>query len=213
MKTNELSDLLAANLEKVDHRFVARIVLTAVSAALVLACAVAVFALGARPEVTRGVFLPYVAGKVGFALSLTVLTTICLLKYCRPGSASKSGLAWIAMPFAALLALAMVSLVNAPSTHWPQMIHGGRWLECLVSIPLLAVVPFGIVIVAVRQTAPTDLTRAGLLAGLVAGGLSAIGYSLHCADDSWPFIATWYGGTIAICGLAGARLGPRLLRW
>ena len=49
--------------------------------------------------------------------------------------------------------------------------------------------------------------------GLVAGSLSAIGYSLHCIDDSVPFVAVWYGGTIAFCTLAGWKLGPSLLRW
>jgi hypothetical protein len=43
--------------------------------------------------------------------------------------------------------------------------------------------------------------------------VSATGYALHCVDDSLPFVAVWYGGTIAICMVAGAKLGPRLLRW
>lgn len=43
--------------------------------------------------------------------------------------------------------------------------------------------------------------------------MSAIDYTLHCTDDSLPFIAMWYGGTIALCALAGAVLSPRLLRW
>jgi hypothetical protein len=58
-----------------------------------------------------------------------------------------------------------------------------------------------------------DLTRTGAFVGLVAGGISATGYALHCTSDSLPFIALWYGGTIALCTLAGAALGPRLLRW
>jgi hypothetical protein len=46
-----------------------------------------------------------------------------------------------------------------------------------------------------------------------AGAVSATGYALHCVDDSLPFVALWYGGTIAICTLAGALVGPRLRRW
>ena len=93
------------------------------------------------------------------------------------------------------------------------MIIGDNWLECLLSIPLIAIVPFAAIVWAVRQTAPTDLVRAGALAGLAAGGVSATAYALHCTDDSLPFVAVWYGGTIALCTLAGATLGPRLLRW
>ena len=74
-------------------------------------------------------------------------------------------------------------------------------------------VPFAAVIWAVCQAAPTNLTRAGALAGLTAGGISAMAYAFHCTDDSVPFVVLWYGGTIAACTLAGAYLGPRLLRW
>jgi hypothetical protein len=28
-----------------------------------------------------------------------------------------------------------------------------------------------------------------------------------------PYVALWYGGTIALCTFAGLKLGPRLLRW
>jgi len=51
------------------------------------------------------------------------------------------------------------------------------------------------------------------LAGLVAGGISAAAYALHCPDDSLPFVALWFGGTIVLCTLGGAALGPRLLHW
>ncbi len=93
------------------------------------------------------------------------------------------------------------------------MIMGDQWLDCLLSGPIIAVVPFIAVVWVMRRMAPTNLTRAGALAGLVAGGLSAVGYALHCTDDSLPFVALWYGGTIALCTFAGAKLGPRLLRW
>ncbi len=90
---------------------------------------------------------------------------------------------------------------------------GNGWLECLVSIPIIAVVPFAIVMWAVRMAAPTNLTRTGALAGLVAGSISTVAYALHCTDDSFPFVALWYGRTIILCTLAGGALGPRILRW
>jgi hypothetical protein len=88
-----------------------------------------------------------------------------------------------------------------------------RQPACLISIPVIAVAPFAIIVWAMRRTAPTDLRRAGAVAGLVAGCLSAAGYALHCVDDSVPFVALWYGGTTALCTLVGWMLGPRLLRW
>lgn len=72
--------------------------------------------------------------------------------------------------------------------------------------------PFALIVWAVRQAAPTNLVRTGALAGLAAGGVSAAAYALHCNANSLPYVALWYGGTIMLCTLAGAALGPRLLR-
>jgi len=119
----------------------------------------------------------------------------------------------VALPFLMIMLLAAISLAAAPSSHWEKMIVGDQWLECLLSIPIIAIVPFAVIIWALRQTAPTDLVRTGALGGLVAGAVSATAYAFHCVDDSLPFVALWYGGTIALCTLAGALLGPRLLRW
>jgi len=122
-------------------------------------------------------------------------------------------MALVALPFVGIVGLAAISLAYAPAVHWQAMLMGNEWLECLLSIPIIAIVPFALVVWAVRQAAPTHLRRAGALAGLVAGGLSATGYALHCTADSLPFVAIWYSGTIMLCTLAGAVLGPRLLRW
>lgn len=74
--------------------------------------------------------------------------------------------------------------------RWSRV--GEEWLECLFSIPIIAIVPFAISIWAVRKAAPTNLVRTGAIAGLLAGGVSAMAYSLHCTDDSLPFVAVWY---------------------
>jgi len=131
----------------------------------------------------------------------------------RPGGEVGTKIVWAAWPLAALLLLALASLLLAPLWHWRSMALGDQWLECLISIPLLAIGPFAIVVWAVRRMAPTDLPGAGALIGLVSGGMSAAGYARHCTDDSLLFLSLWYGAGIAICTLAGALVGPRLLRW
>ena len=120
---------------------------------------------------------------------------------------------WATAPLVAFLALAAFALIAAPVVHLRTMVMGTEWLECLISIPVIAVVPFAAVVWFLRRMAPTDLVGAGGVAGVVAGGMSAMGYALHCTDDSLPFIAVWYGGAIVLCALAGAVLGPKLLRW
>ena len=212
MKTNQFIDMLSTNLEPVDRGKTSRVLATAVVLGVAAAIGAALLALGLRPDYVDAGALAFLGLKLLFAGSAAALAGFYLVKSARPGSSRKLPLL-IALPFVAIMLLAIVSLSSVPGSHWQHMISHGEWLECLVSIPLIAIVPFAVLVWAVRQAAPTNLVHTGALVGLVAGSISAMGYALHCMADSLPFIAIWYGGTIALCTLAGAKLGPRLLRW
>ena len=214
MKTDDLIDMLSTNVEPVDRRQFARNLGIAVSAAAVAALGAALLLLGVRPDLHNPDAVGYLLLKVAFTLGIISIASLFLMRLGRPGGERKTRTALALIPFAAIVLLAGVSLAYAPSSHWEAMIVGDMWLECLISVPLIAIVPFAMIVWAVRRfAAPTDLVRTGAFVGLAAGGVSAMGYALHCMDDSLPFIALWYGGTIALCTLAGALLGPRLLRW
>ena len=214
MKTDELVALLSANLEPVDRSAVVRMLSVAVAAGAIVALGVAIVGWGFRTDLMTTRALMFLAVKLAFAIGIVGLALLYLTRLARPGGERKIlPPLLVAVPFLAIMVLAAISLGSAPPSHWERMIVGDEWLECLLSIPIIAVVPFAISIWAVRKAAPTNLPRAGACAGLVAGGVSALAYALHCTDDSLPFIAVWYGGTIVLCTLAGAALGPRLLRW
>jgi hypothetical protein len=213
MKTEDLISMLSTNVEVVDHRRVGRNIGIAVAAGAAVAVATVFFVLGPRADLTTAG--TYVAPllKVAFTFIILVPASIYLIRLTRPGGERRSSVALVALPFIAIMLLVALSLGFAPGSHWKATILSDEWLECVISIPLIAIVPFAVIIWAVRQMAPTDLARTGAFAGLVAGCLSATGYALHCADDSVPFFALWYGGTIALCTFAGWQLGPKLLRW
>jgi len=213
MKTEDLISMLSTNVEVVDHRRVGRNIGMAVVAGAAVAVATVFFVLGPRADLTTvGTFIPSLL-KVAFTVTILVPASIYLIRLTRPGGERSSSVALVALPFIAIMLLVVLSLGFAPGSHWKATILSDEWLECVISIPLIAIVPFAVIIWAVRQMAPTDLARTGAFAGLVAGCLSATGYALHCADDSVPFFALWYGGTIALCTYAGWKLGPKLLRW
>lgn len=214
MRTNELIELLSTNIEPTDHRRLRHgLGLAAALGAGVTLC-VALLSLGVRPDLYHPGVLGFLLLKVAFGAGIFVLAGWMLTKVARPGGETRIRARVAAAPFLGVVLLAALSLASAPSAHWDHMLLGQMWLECLVSIPIIAVVPFAVLIWAVRRfAAPTDLVRTGALVGLAAGGISAMGYALHCMDDSVPFVALWYGGTIAFCTLAGALLGSRLLRW
>ena len=213
MKTDDLIAMLATNVEPVDGKYVLRAIGTATVAGTLVAMAVMLLAFGFRTDLTTPHAFSYLLLKLAFTMVTVALTAILLTKLARPGGERKVSIAWVVLPFTAIMLLAAAHLASAPSAHWQRMIVGDQWLECLLSIPIIAIVPFAAVIFAVRRMAPTDLRRAGALAGLIAGSVSATAYALHCMDDSIPFVAFWYGGTIILCTAAGALLGPRLLRW
>ncbi len=213
MKTDELIDVLSTNVEPVDPRRITRNLQIAIIAGLSLALVSGIAALGIRWDVRDPGAFGFLVLKVAFGVAVTILGSHYLLKHARPGGEMRSRILLTGVPFVAVMALAGASLISAPASHWDNMVMGERWLECLLSIPVIAVAPFAVIMWAVQKAAPTNLTRTGALVGLVAGGVSAIAYALHCTDDSLPFVALWYGGTIVLCTLAGALTGPRLLRW
>lgn len=213
MKTDDLVNMLSTNVETVDRRLMSRAIAGAVAVGAVVAVGAALILLGGRTDIRSAETLGFMIAKIAFAVAVAALALIYLIRFARPTGRRRASMALVALPFVGIVGLAAISLSNAPALHWQSMFLGDEWLECLLSIPLIAIVPFALVIWAVRQAAPTDLRRAGALAGLVAGGMSAVGYALHCGADSLPFVAVWYSGTILLCTLAGALLGPRLLRW
>lgn len=213
MKTDDLIAFLSTNPETVDRSSVVRTLCIALAAAMVVALGIAFVGLGVRSDLMTARALIFLVVKLAFAVGIVSLTLVYLTRLARPGGERRTPSFLIAMPFLIIVFLAAISLGFAPTSHWDKMIVGDQWLECLVSVPIIAIVPFAISIWAVRRAAPTNLTRTGAFAGLLAGGVSAMAYALHCTDDSLQFVAVWYAGTIVLCTLAGAALGPRLLRW
>ncbi|WGD50569.1 DUF1109 domain-containing protein [Bradyrhizobium sp. CB1650] len=213
MKTDELIAALSTAVEPVNRRLVSRSVAVALAIGTVLAIGVAFVALGVRTDLMTARALIFLVLKLAFGIGIVGAASMYLARLMRPGGERKASVVLAAIPFVAIILVAAISLAQAPRSHWDEMVMGDQWLECLISIPVIAIVPFAAIIWAVRRAAPTDLVRAGAVSGLVAGGVSAIAYALHCTDDSLPFVALWYGGTIVLCTLAGALLGPRLLRW
>jgi hypothetical protein len=213
MNTDELVAALSRHVEPVDRRLIRRSVGLALVAAFILALGLMAISLGVRADFMTAHAAVFLVGKIAFAIAIVGIASIYLLRLARPGGEHKVTSLWPVAPFAAATILAAVSLAFSPSSHWNGMILGDEWLECLLSIPIIAIVPFAVLVWAVRKAAPTNLVRTGAFTGLVAGGVSALAYALHCTSDTLPFVAIWYGGTIVICTVAGAALGPRLLRW
>jgi hypothetical protein len=150
--------------------------------------------------------------KLVFATSVVIAALPIVRDLSVPGRRIKSGAILMAMPFVAVMILVLCELSERHTDVWAH--HGGHAaLKCLWQIPALAAPAFLILAYAVRQLGPTDLRRAGAYTGLLAGGIGAVGYALHCHHDSTVFVGVAYTLAILETALVGALLGPRLLRW
>ena len=165
MKTDDLVSLLSTNPEPVDRRSVARTLFLAVAAGSTVALGIALVGLGVRSDVMTAHALFFLAVKLLFAAAIVSLALVYLTRLARPGGERGTSSLLVAAPFLVIVVLAAISLGLAPNSHWDRMIAGDQWLECLLSIPIIAIVPFAVIIAAVRKAAPTNLARTGAVAG------------------------------------------------
>src|SRR5581483_1074048 len=151
VKTDKLIDMLSTNLEPVDHRHPSRALIGAVAIAVSTALALMLMALGIRHDLTNVPALLSFGLKVLFAGVILGLAVVSLSKVIRPGGEGTVSLTLISLPFIAITLLALAMLAMSPSSHWRTMLLGNQWLECLLSIPLIAIVPFALITWVVRQ--------------------------------------------------------------
>ena len=172
-----------------------------------------VFALGVRGDLAQAAGELMFWLKPVFAACLALAGLIAAERMARPGM--RLGLVWAALvtPVLVLWLIATVMLINAAPAQRADLILGDTWKECPLNIAFMSLPLFAATLWALKGLAPTRLALAGASAGLLAGALGALVYALHCPESTAPFLAVWYVLGIAIPTLAGAVLGPRLLRW
>ncbi len=213
MKTDDLVRIISTNVEAVSYREPQRMILISAGLGAVTALVAMLLFLGVRTDLSELRAWQFIMVKSAFTGAIIGISLANLTRIARPGGERRVSIALGLLPFVGALIVAIASLSITPLSEWKAMIIGQYWLLCLLCIPLNAIVPFAAIIWAMRQLAPTNLMLAGAMAGRTAGSISAFAYSLHCTDDSFPFIALWYSLTIALCAVLGGLVGQRLLRW
>ena len=214
MKTDDLIEVLGTNVETVrgSHLRMALVAALIVGGSIALCLVLAIFGI---PKNEFGTELsPLKLLALAFTCGLVLAGVSYLFRAARPGDSGRAPLAVIVLLFLAifLAAFVVLALVHMPVRQ--EMLFGQQWVPCLICIPLFAIGPFALLVLALRkEAAPTNLTWTGAVAGLVAGALGAAAFAFHHPGGSIPFIALWYGGSIILCAIIGGALGPRLLRW
>jgi hypothetical protein len=170
--------VLAADLKPVDPRRILRAVILALAISTAAAFGVMLLIFGLRPEMPGARNPDFLVIKLLFAFAVVVTGAIFLPQLTRPGAEMRNSRALVSTPYAAIAAVATAALGSVHFSTWPDMIAGKDRLTCLLSIPLLVVLPFTVLIWALSDGAPTDRTRAG---ELVSGVRT---FSETCSDGA-----------------------------
>ncbi|MFK8252979.1 NrsF family protein [Ancylobacter terrae] len=180
-----------------------------------LAGALVLFALILTPRAGMPGLLadPRVLLKFAVSLSLAAAASLTALRLVRPGAAAGRAARLLAVPALLLAAGVAGELLARPSSDWMPDLVGHSAFYCTVLVPLISAPLLGAALLALRRGAPSSPALAGAAAGLLAGGIGAALYALHCGDDSPLFLLVWYGIAITAVTGAGALIGRRVLAW
>ena len=213
MKTDELIASLARAAGAVEPNAVARRYGTAIGWGGFTATLVMALFLGVRPDLRDAALLPMFWVKLVFPGVLFVIALALAARLARPAMPLGIAPRMLVVPLIVVWAMAAIELVGAPQADRAALLLGRTWDVCPFYIALLSVPIFVGAFWAMKRLAPTRLARAGAACGLVAGGLGACIYALHCDEMSAAFLGTWYVIGMLIPTAVGAALGPKLLRW
>lgn len=213
MKTDDLINLLSTGEEPVRRRVVARHFFGGIALGVTGSLVLMLLGYGVRPDWVHAMYLPMFWLKFFFPAACAALGMLLLWRLVHPGrrwGIFATGLGWLAL---AMMLVALIVLLNAPSAERSALIFGATWKECSLSIAFIALPVFWGSLYAARAFAPTQPALTGAAAGLVSGAVGAFIYALHCPEMQAPFLASWYSLGMLLPAFLGYVLGPMWLRW
>ena len=157
--------------------------------------------------------VPVFAVKLAYAIAMTAISASLLLVTGRPGERLGMRWAWLLAPPLVVAAVAAMEANAATTGALATLFLGSTWQTCLIGVIVMSLPVFAALLWAFRRLAPTRLALAGFVAGICSGATASIIYALYCPETAASFMLAWYSLGMLVPGIAGALLGPRLLRW
>jgi hypothetical protein len=213
MKTDDLIAMLATGVQPVPRHAAARRLALALLPGVAIALLLVMTVFGPRADLLQAMAGAGFWWKMALPLSLAAAGFVLAQRLARPGVRAGAAVGLALVPVLMLWAVALLVLWRAPEGTRAALVMGSTWRSCALNIGLLALPSFVAALAALRTLAPTRPAAAGAAAGLLAAGVGAAVYALHCPEVEAPFLAVWYVGGMALPVLAGAALAHRLLRW
>jgi hypothetical protein len=213
MRTENLTAILATNLEPVDSRRTTRRYALGITAGALAALILTGGVLHLNPELPHEVSEPAFWVREIYCASLAALAALTVARLARPGARLGLLPAGVGAVVLIMWILAAMTLLSAASQTRVELLLGTTFAVCPFLIAFVAAPLFLSILWILKDLAPTRLRWAGAGAGFAAGSIGALVYTLHCPELATPFIGTWYLLGMLIPTAIGALLGPRVLRW
>ncbi|SEA60031.1 NrsF family protein [Rubrimonas cliftonensis] len=209
MSTDALIRRLAADLRPVDPLRAPQRLALALGLSFLAAAALVLTVFGLRSDLAAGLATGGGAVKLVGGVALAAGGALAACRLSRPAAPPDAApLALIGL--AALFAAGAVAFSDVRSPMGAVLANAPA---CVWAIWALGLAPLGAALLALRAGAATRPRAAGAVAGVAAGGVSALAYALSCPADDPLFVAVAYGGAILALAALGALAGPRALRW
>ena len=213
MKTDDLIDALASDTTPFARHTVGRRLAVGLALGAVVSVAIMVLWLGVRADLMDAMRTGPFWMKFAYALSVAALGFGLMDRLARPDGEGGVFGPMILAPLAIMTVLAIYQISGAPEELRMKMMLGATYQVCARNIVIVSAPIFLGLFWALRSLAPTRLTLAGAVAGVLAGAAGTYIYAFHCNESAAPFVAIWYTLGIAAVGVLGALLGRALLRW
>jgi hypothetical protein len=213
VRTDDLIDALASDAVPSTGESVGRTLVLGLALGAVVSIAVMVLWLGVRPDLMPAMRTGPFWMKFAYALSVAALGFGLVERLARPDGDGGVFGPMLLGPLGVMTALAIYQLWGASEEARLHMMMGHTYQVCARNIVIVSAPIFLGLFWAMRALAPTRLTLAGAVAGLLAGAAGTFIYAFHCDESAAPFVVIWYTLGIAAVGVLGALMGRSLLRW
>jgi hypothetical protein len=185
-------------------------------AATGLAAAAVWLLAGFRADLAAGHPAPIVIVRAVGLLSGGLVMLVAAVRAAVPGrpdqGATVAGTALLGLFPLALMGLLLQGIVAGRTPSFAEVgpFSAGR---CLAMATASALLVGGALAVWMRRAAPTDLARAGWLAGWAAGALGTFAYSLFCPASSLAFVSSVYPAAVLVVAVLMRLAVPPFVRW
>ncbi|WP_206996995.1 DUF1109 domain-containing protein [Trinickia mobilis] len=213
MKTRDLVARLTRDISPVERNAVPKLLNRALMLGLAGNTVLLVALYGVRSDMPELILTTMFWVRLVFPLAIIAAAMKLAQRLGRPGAPLKFAWLAVALPIVTMLLAAGSILMATPPGYRLQLMLGTTWRTTTASVVVLSFPSLTAMMHAMKQLAPTRLALAGAGAGLLAGALGVLVYSLYCAEMAVPFWGIWYVLAIAITTAIGAAVAPHCLRW